>query len=185
MTPKALGLIVSAGVLGVVALGMAKAEPGERARLAASAMPSGSAGFRHPRPDWADGFRKKRPDPKEIQAHIAEFRASAAARRAEHMSEIRQRFGPKLLGTREFAEEFRHHARRMAFLRRAKFVATTELEEPKRTAALARIDKLTEREQARHERRVEKLKSNQPSPGPSGAPSAAASAAPAPSGSSR
>lgn len=183
MKAKALGFIVGAGVIGVVGFGAAKPEPGARARLAASAIPSGSA--RHPRPDWADGFRKKRPDPKDVQAHIAEFRASAAARRAEHMAELRQRFGQRMFANRELGEELRRHARRMAFLRRAKFIATTELDEPKRAAALGRIEKLVTREEARHDKRVEKLKSDAPSPGPSGTPSAATSSAPAPSGSSK
>jgi hypothetical protein len=76
----------------------------------------------------------------------------------------------------------------MAFLNRAKFIATTELDDPKRSSALVRIDKLLAREKERHQRRVEKLKSNVPTPGPSGSASATpvptTSAAPAASGSS-
>jgi hypothetical protein len=68
----------------------------------------------------------------------------------------------------------------MAFLNRAKLVATTELDEPKRTAALGRIDKLVASEQARHQTAIQKLKAESP---PTPSASAVSSAVPAPAGS--
>jgi hypothetical protein len=207
MTPKTIASIVGVGVLVLAGLGTAqpdkpkkdKPEKPEKPALAERMRgpgpgpgPSASGSARphrmHGHGDWADEFRKRRPTPKEVQERMAEIRSTVAARRAERVAEMRARFGPMAFGHREFAEEFRRHARRMAFLNRAKFIATTELEDPKRSTALARIDKLLAREKERHERRVEKLKSNVPTPGPSGSASAApvptTSAAPAPSGSS-
>jgi hypothetical protein len=116
---------------------------------------------------------------------IAEGRATARARREAHIAELRQRYPGSALSTREGLGELRAHARRMAFLNRAKVVATTELDEPKRTMALARIDKLLAAEQTRHQKRMEALRTSAaaPSGAPSavpagGAPSAAAVAAP-------
>jgi len=200
MQPKVIASIVGAGVLGLAALGVAKSDDAKSASAKSTTakadvaehmkggprpLPSGSSAARHPAADWAEGFRKKRPNPKEVEARIAEVKATVASRRAQHLAELKGRFGAQVLATREFAQEFRIHARRMAFIHRAQFIATTEFDEPRRSKALARIDKLMEREQARHERHLEKLKSGQAAGVPSGAPSAVASAAPAPSGSSK
>jgi hypothetical protein len=182
MNPKALASIVGVGLVSLSGLGDAKADKpdkpdkpglGERMR-GPGPGPSGSAsaGPRHIHGDWAEDFRKRRPTPKELVERLAEIKASAGARRSAHMAEVRARFGAAL-GRHEVMEELRRHARRVAFLNRAKFIATTELDEPKRTTVLARIDKLITKEKARHERRVEKLKTNAPSPGPSGSASAA------------
>ncbi len=200
MKPKTIASIVGVGVIVLAGLGTAKPDKpekedkpglGERMR-GPGPGPSASGSARphhrmHGHGDWADEFRKRRPTSKEAQERMAEIRSTVGARRAERVAEMRARFGPMAFGHREFAEEFRRHARRMAFLNRAKFIATTELDDPKRSTALARIDKLITREKERHGRRVEKLKSNVPTPGPSGSASAApaptVSAAPAPSGS--
>jgi hypothetical protein len=197
MNPKALASIVGVGLVGLSGLGTAKSDKPEKAdrphlgeRMRGPGPgPSGSAsaGPRHIHGDWAEDFRKRRPTPKELMERLAEIKASAGARRSAHMAEVRARFGAAL-GRREVMEELRRHARRVAFLNRAKFIATTEFDEPRRTTALARIDKLMTKEKARHERRVEKLKSNAPSPGPSGSASAGptpttSAAPPAPAGS--
>ena len=145
-----------------------------------SAFPSGfppgrpapSGGF--PPRSWqaelAEQFRKHRPNHDEAMRMIAEARATARARREAHIAELRQRYPASALGTREGMGELRAHARRMAFLNRAKVVATTELDEPKRTTVLARIDKLIAAEQTRHQKRMEALRT--PATAPSGAPSA-------------
>jgi hypothetical protein len=65
----------------------------------------------------------------------------------------------------------------MAFLNRAKVVATTELDEPKRTTTIARIDKLIAAEQARHQKRLEAARARAAA-APSGAPSARPPSAP-------
>jgi hypothetical protein len=182
---KRLGILwlVGATVLGLV--GAAHAQPDKpdkpdkadkpdkpnkpgRPELANSGMmhahpaPSGSAfpgpGFRGGQADIAEAFRKHRPSQEELKSAMAAAHENAKVRREARMLEVRQRFGADVLARREVFEELRVHARRMAFLNRAKLVATTELEEPKRTKALARIDKLTAIEQSRHQARIAKLR---------------------------
>jgi len=128
--------------------------------------------------ELAEQFRKHRPNQEEARRAIAEARATAHARRDAHIAELKQRYAAGALGSQEGLGELRVHARRMAFLNRAKMVATTELDEPKRTTTLARIDKLLAAEQVRHHKRMEALRT--PNTAPSGAPSAVASGAPAP-----
>jgi hypothetical protein len=80
---------------------------------------------------------------------------------------FRARYSADVLSSPQVRSELRNHARRMAFLRRAEFVAKNELEDPKRTEVLARVKRLFEREEARHARRMEKLRSG-PFPASSG-----------------
>ncbi len=127
--------------------------------------------------DLAEQFRHHRPKPEEAEAKLGELRSTFAARRQAHRERMRAEFGPAALSHPDVFAELRKHARRMAFLNRAKLVATTELDEPKRTAALSRIDKLLASEQARHQKAVQKLKAESP---PTPSASAAASAVPAP-----
>jgi hypothetical protein len=118
----------------------------------------------------AEQFRKHRPSSDEANRAIAEARATARARREAHIADLKQRYPGMTLGNREGLGELRAHARRMAFLNRAKVVAATELDEPKRTTTLARIDKLLAAEQTRHLKRMQALRT--PPAAPSGAPSA-------------
>ncbi len=145
-------------------------------------VPSGS-GFHGGQAEIAEAFRKHRPSPEELKSAMTAARENAKARREARMLEVRQRYGADALARREVFEELRVHARRMAFLNRAKLVATTELEEPKRAKALARIDKLTAIEQARHDARIAKLRSGSPGDAEGTARFASSAAPPAPSGS--
>lgn len=130
--------------------------------------------------DLAEQFRRHRPKPEEAEAKLGELRASFAARRQAHREMLRADFGKGELGHPDLVAELRKHARRMAFLNRAKLVATTDLDEPKRTATLTRIDKLLASEQTRHQTALQKLKT---AGAPNSSASAVATAAPAPSGS--
>lgn len=191
--------------VGVASIGVTApvfADDTPRGVMHAHPSPSASVngGPRHFRPDnggprnWqsdlADSFRLHRPTQEQMRAAIAAAHATAQARRQAHMAEARQRYGALASSNREVFVELRVHARRMAFLNRAKLVATTELEDPKRSTVLARIEKLTAAEQARHLGRMDALKANA-APAPSaGAPTegnpaegvAVASATPLPSG---
>jgi hypothetical protein len=126
--------------------------------------------------DVAEAFRKHRPNKEELRDAITKAQASAKGRREARLLEMRQRYGAAAFANREVLAEFRVHARRMAFLNRAKVVATTELDEPKRSKVIARVDKLTQSEQERHEKRMEAFRAARPGE-PGGAPSLAASAA--------
>jgi hypothetical protein len=186
-----LGILSLAGATVLGLAGPASAEPDkpEHANSAARRahpVPSGS-GFHLGQAELAESFRKHRPNQEELKAAMTAAREGAKVRREARILEVRQRYGLGALSRREVLDELRVHARRMAFLNRAKLVATTELEEPKRAKALARIDKLTAAEKTRHEERIAKLRATSPGdadgnarPGPSGAPSGAP---PVPSGS--
>ena len=183
MKPHAIASLAGVALFGLGALASAKSDLGEKVARGSAAAPSGSSNVRSLQGEMAEEFRRHRPKPHELEAKLGELRATGPARRAAHRAELRLHYAGAVLHNKDLLAELRQHARRVAFMTRAKFIATTELEEPKRTAALARIDKLMSREQARHERKVEKLKLAVPPPGPSGAPSAAAT--PAPSGSAQ
>jgi len=180
-----LGMLSLASATVLALAGAAQATP-DKPELAGSARmrphpaPSGS-GFRGGQAEIAEAFRKHRPSQEELSAAMAAAHDSAKVRRDARIFEVRQRFGAMALSRREVLEELRVHARRMAFLNRAKLVATTELEEPKRAKALARIDKLTAAEKARHEERIAKLRAAGDADG--GAPLAPSGTPPLPSGS--
>lgn len=138
--------------------------------------PSGSAGdVRSWQADLAEAFRKHRPNKEELRDAITAAQASAKGRREARLLEMRHRYPAATLARREVFEELRVHARRMAFLNRAKVVATTELDEPKRTKVIERVDKLMQNEQARHQKRMEALRTAGPGE-PGGAPSLASGA---------
>lgn len=114
----------------------------------------------------------------EFEAKFKELRKTAKERRKAHLAEVRKRFDATVLRAAPFKEEFRNHARRMAFLNRAQVVAQTELTGDKQKKTLARIDKLIELENERHDRALAKIKGGD-SLTPPGSAIAAASAAPA------
>ncbi len=181
-----LGLVaaLAAGVLlGTALLARAKPNKDFAGRLShhpeplpSAPAPGGGWGSRGSQGDLAEMFRHHRPKPEEAKARIAEFHQTFAARREAHRELVRTEFGGTALSHPDLVAELRKHARHVAFLDRAKLVATTELAEPKRSATLARIDKLTAREEARHNAAVQKLKGE---PGPTPSTLAAASGAPA------
>jgi hypothetical protein len=186
MKPSVNAALVGVAVVALASLAVAQAGPGEHKGRrpmpgpgpGAGPVPSSSARFlRGGQADLAEQFRRRRPKPEELEAKLGELRKTAGERREAHRNELRARFG-QALGRKDLNAELAKHARRLAFLNRAKVVATSELEEPKRTAALARIDKLLAAENARHDGAVQKLGTPAPS-------SVASAAAPAPSGSAR
>jgi hypothetical protein len=107
-----------------------------------------------------------------IKKRLAELMETHKARREARLAALRAKYSAGELGMPALMMELRHHARRMAFLNRARLIAENELEEPKRAKVLARIDKLIEKENERHERHVTRLKN------PGAAPSASAAAPP-------
>jgi hypothetical protein len=151
---------VSAALAGCALLGLtfaavAKSELSDRLEKAA---PAASGSVRSVQDELGEAFRKHRPNAAELEKRLAELRASGQTRRTAHLANLRMRFDERLLHDRDVLAELRAHARRQAFLNRAKVVAATELEEPKRSAVLARIDKLLAREQVRYDKRIAKLK---------------------------
>jgi hypothetical protein len=76
--------------------------------------------------------------------------------------------------------ELTHHARRIAFLNRALFVAQTDAKVKDRDKLVTRIEKLLEKEHERHDRAMARLKSTPLPPGsargPAATPASSASA---------
>jgi hypothetical protein len=142
--------------------------------------PHGHRGFRGLGFEFSRGKMTK----PELEKRIAEMRDNRAERRKERREALRQRWGAALAHP-AVREELRHHARREAFLSRALFLAQTQAAPKDKERLVARIEKLIEKEDARHARAMERLKSMPPPPASAAAAAApGASAAPAASAAS-
>lgn len=95
-------------------------------------------------------------DKAELKERLAEIRASVKARQKEHKQSVAQRYGT-VIERPAVREELRHHARRSAFLNRALLVAQTELDAKASAKTADRIEKLIEKENARHERAMQRF----------------------------
>jgi hypothetical protein len=112
-----------------------------------------------------------------LKDRLAKLHETAGERGKQHRQELSKRWGGALAQPSAI-EELKHHARRMAFLDRAMVLAETEAKD--KAKVTERISKLIDKENARHERAMEKLKSMPATPAASAAPAAA----PAPSAAS-
>jgi len=119
-------------------------------------MPRGSASAHAMGPH---GFKSE-----QMKMRLSELQATHKQRREAHRAEMRMKYGAGQLGNQSLLMELRHHARRMAFLRRAQLIAENEVEGPKRAALLARIEKLIAKENTRHERHVKRMADAGPGP---------------------
>jgi hypothetical protein len=111
----------------------------------------------------------------DVKEHLAKLRDNMAERRKKHQAELKERWGATL-AMPAAREELQHHARRSARLNRALLLAETELTKD-RDKVVERIQKLIEKEQARHERAMERFKTSPAAPAASAAPAAAAAPA--------
>ena len=112
----------------------------------------------------------------DLKDRLAKLRETAGERGKQHRQELGKRWGGALAQP-SAVEELKHHARRMAWLNRAMVVAETGATDKDRPKLTERISKLIAKENDRHERAMERLKSMPATPGASAAPNAA----PAPS----
>lgn len=133
--------------------------------------PHGYRGFRGLGHEFSRGNITKA----ELEKRLAEMRANKAERRKEHREGLRHRWGAALVHP-AVREELRHHARREAFLGRALFLAQTQVAPKDRDKLVERIEKLIEKEEQRHMRAMERLKSMPPPPASAAAAAGAASA---------
>jgi hypothetical protein len=92
----------------------------------------------------------------ELKKELAALRESRAERRQARREALRERWGQKLAEP-SVQQELRHHERRMAQLERMALLAQTDRSGKAKDALVARIDKLTERENQRHERKLSQL----------------------------
>ena len=117
----------------------------------------------------------------DLKARLAKLRETSGERGKQHRQELGKRWGGTLAQP-SAVEELKQHARRMAFLDRAMLLAETDAKDKPKLSE--RISKLIDKENARHESAMERLKTMPPPPAPAaGAPSAAPAAAAAPAGS--
>jgi hypothetical protein len=111
----------------------------------------------------------------DVKARLDTLRESRGERQKEHREALKQRWGTALSAP-SAREELEHHARRSARLERALVLVETEVGKD-RDKLRERVQKLIEKENARHERAMERIKNQPSAPAPSA--SAAAPAAPA------
>jgi colicin import membrane protein len=134
----------------------------------------GHGGFRALSHEFAKGSITKA----ELKDRVATMRKDRNERRHEHRVDLKSRWGATLANP-ACREELRHHARREAFLDRALFVAQTEVTTKDKDKLVERIQKLIDKEEERHTKAMERLKS-MPAPAPTAATPAAPAAPAAP-----
>lgn len=96
----------------------------------------------------------------ELKARLGELREHREDRAKEHREELKARFGATLASPAA-RQELEHHARRMAKLNRAMELTETEVTKDK-DKLKERIQKLIDKENARHQQAMERFKSNAP-----------------------
>lgn len=111
----------------------------------------------------------------ELKGRLTELREHREERAKAHREELKARHGAALASPAA-REELEHHARRMARLNRAMVLAETEVVKDK-DKLKERIQKLLDKENARHQAAMDRFKLNAPSG--AAAPSAAPGAPPA------
>jgi hypothetical protein len=126
-------------------------EPGKHAKVGGGHA-HGRSAMRELHAEFAQG----RLDKAELKERLAELRASVKERQKEHRQSVAERYG-KALERPAVREELKHHARRSAFLNRALLVAQTELDPKDEGKTTDRIEKLIEKENARHERAMQRF----------------------------
>jgi hypothetical protein len=138
-------------------------------------------GFRNAMHDLHERFKAGKIKKEELKAELAKLHDNAKERGKEHRQALGKRWG-SALAMPAAREELKHHARRMAYLDRAMLLAQTEVTKDK-DKVIERITKLIDKENERHERAMERLKSAPATPAASAAASAAPAAAPGPAAS--
>jgi hypothetical protein len=161
MSPKRLAALLPAAAV-LVFSGIPAAQPAPSATPRADAREQRREDRRERREDRRDKRDESREQRNEERKGDA---ADRRDRRHERLAKLRARWGALLRHPAVLAE-LRLHGRRMARLQTLRRIAERE----GKTALLPRIDKLVEKEQARHERHMAGLKSRG-----SAAPTASAS----------
>jgi hypothetical protein len=95
----------------------------------------------------------------DLKKELAALRSSRDERRREHREALRARWGSQLAQPAA-QEELRHHEQRMARLERMALLAQNDPSGAKKDALVARIEKLTARENERHERKMAQLEAS-------------------------
>ncbi len=118
----------------------------------------GRGGFRSEIRTIREGIKDGSIKKEEIKSRMEKLRETQSERQKQHQQLVHQRWGSSLLATPQAKEELRNHARRSAMLDRALLLAQTETKLADRTKVIERIEKLIEREDARHEQAMTQMK---------------------------
>jgi hypothetical protein len=119
----------------------------------------GRGGFRSEMRAIREGIKDGSIKKEDIKSRLEKLRETQSERRKQHQQLVHQRWGSSLLATSQAKQELKEHARRSAMLDRALLLAQTETKLPDRNKVIERIEKLIEREDARHERVMTQMKS--------------------------
>lgn len=122
-------------------------------------MGMGRGGFRSEMRALREGIKDGSIKKEDIKGRLEKLRESQSERKKQHQQLVHQRWGSSLLATSQAKQELRDHARRSAMLDRALLLAQTETKLPDRAKVIERIEKLIEREDARHDRVMTQMKS--------------------------
>jgi hypothetical protein len=151
-----MGLCIAA-VMGLSAVAVAQTPPAERRQERREDRQERREDRKEAREDKQERREDKqeaREDRKDAREDkLEEMRKTRTERRQARLKELRDRWG-EVANRPPVREELRNHARRMARLTRAKHVAIGA----NKTEIAARIDKLIEREKARHQAQMDKFR---------------------------
>jgi len=120
----------------------------------------GRSGFRSEMRALREGIKDGSVKKEDIKDRLEKLRESQDERKRRHQQLVHQRWGASVLATSQAKDELREHARRSALLDRALLLAQTETKLADRNKVIERIEKLIEREDARHERTMTQMKSS-------------------------
>jgi hypothetical protein len=129
-----------------------KATPAPEAREHPGRGPAFRGAMRELRDSYADG----KVPPQELGERLKALRDSRSERRQQHRAALKERWGERLT-LPDARQELLHHERRMAQLNRMLLLATTERSDQAKQQLCARIEKLQDRENQRHERKMASL----------------------------
>jgi hypothetical protein len=118
----------------------------------------------------------------ELDARVAAMHTNRNERRADQQRGLKNRWGARLLLHPDCREELRLHARRLANLTRALFLAYTDPSVKQRAELVSRLEGIMEREEDRHTKAMEKLRATLPDAATPAAPTPPPASASAPAG---
>ena len=137
--------------------GKADEAPAERGKAdEAPAVRGKSAAAREEALGQADKDRGARDEAKGPGA--SDLAQTREKRRDEHRKQLHGRYGSDALQRPPIVAELKTHAWRMARLERMRTLAEALADDGKRKKTIDRVDKLIEKEKARHERQMDHLK---------------------------
>ena len=119
--------------------------------------PSARASNRNAVKELFQELRTGKLSKEELKQKLAQLRDTAVERRKEHREELGKRWGTTLAKA-PARDELKVHARRMAFLNRALVLAQSDTG-PDKEKTIARINKLIDKENARHDQAMTRFQS--------------------------